>query len=120
MGDGQRAAVLSASTPWRHIVRRQMPSCRPAPTVCVGTCCTARSCLALRSPTRSYSKEYGHGPKITTDWQDHYRLANAIGYCEAVGRVYAGLITALTTQEVPALQAGAFWPANHLENAVIA
>jgi hypothetical protein len=90
MGDGQRAAVLSASTPWRHIVRRQMPSCRPAPTVCVGTCCTARSCLALRSPTRSYSKEYGHGPKITTDWQDHYRLANAIGFANpaSVVRLY--------------------------------
>jgi hypothetical protein len=25
------------------------------------------------------SKEYDHGPKITTDWQDHYRMANAIG-----------------------------------------
>ena len=23
----------------------------------------------------------------TSDWQDHYQLANAIGYCEAVGRV---------------------------------
>jgi hypothetical protein len=33
------------------------------------------------------SKDYGHGPKITGDWQDHHRLANAIGYCEAMGRV---------------------------------
>ena len=32
------------------------------------------------------SKEYGHRAKITSDWQDHDGLANAIGYCEAVGR----------------------------------
>ena len=53
MRDGQTCGCafgLNAVSIARHIVRKQMPSCRPAPTVCAGKCCTARSCLALRSP----------------------------------------------------------------------
>jgi hypothetical protein len=56
MRDGQTcgcASGLNAVSIARHIVRKQMPSCRPAPTVCAGKCCTARWCLALRSPTCS-------------------------------------------------------------------
>jgi len=120
---GKRAAVRTASTPCQlrvtsfasksHLVDRH-----PLDVPAIAAPHVRASHYGLR--LAHCSKQYDHGPKIATDWQDHYRLANAIGYCEAVGRVYAGLITALTTQEVPALQAGAFWPANHLENAVIA
>ena len=56
MRDGQTCGCafgLNAVSIARHIVRKQKPSCRPAPTVCAGKCCTARSCLALRSPTCS-------------------------------------------------------------------
>jgi len=45
---------LNAVSIARHIVHKQKPSCRPAPTVCAGKCCTARWCFALRSPTRSW------------------------------------------------------------------
>src|SRR6185295_4332227 len=66
---------LNAVSIARHIVRKQKPSCRPAPTVCAGKCCTARSCLALRSPTCSLQRT------IRPRTQDHhYRLANAIGW----------------------------------------
>ena len=64
MRDGQTcgcASGLNAVSIARHIVRKQMPSCRPAPTVCAGKCCTARWCLALRSPTCSYSEHYSPG-----------------------------------------------------------
>ena len=112
---GKRAAVRTASTPCQlrvtsfasksHLVDRH-----PLDVPAIAAPHVRASHYGLR--LAHCSKQYDHGPKIATDWQDHYRLANAIGYCEAVGRVYAGLITALTTQEVPALQAGAFWPAN--------
>jgi hypothetical protein len=66
---------LNAVSIARHIVRKQKPSCRPAPTVCAGKCCTARSCLALRSPTCSLQRT------IRPRTQDHHnRLANAIGW----------------------------------------
>ena len=86
----KRAAVRSASAPCQLRVTSfaskfclldRHPlyvSARAAPHVCA----------SHYGPRLAHdSKEYGHGPKITSDWQDHYGLANAIGYCEAVGRV---------------------------------
>src|SRR6185312_11660260 len=58
-----RAGAVSIA---RHIVRKQKPSSRLAPTVCVGTRCTARSCIALRSRTPPWQQRIDHGPKITT------------------------------------------------------
>ena len=70
---GKRAACafgLNAVSIARHIVRKQKPSCRPAPTVCAGKCRTARSCLALRSPTCSLQRTIRPGTQ-----DHHYRLA---------------------------------------------
>ena len=54
----------------RHIVRKQKPSSQLAPTVCVGTRCTARSCIALRSRTPPWQQ------RIRPRSQDHYGLAH--------------------------------------------
>jgi hypothetical protein len=62
-----RAGAVSIA---RHIVRKQKPSSRLAPTVCVGTRCTARSCIALRSRTPPWQQ------RIRPRSQDHYRLAH--------------------------------------------
>ena len=54
----------------RHIVRKQKPSSQLAPTVCVGTRCTARSCIALRSRTPPWQQ------RIRPRSQDPYGLAH--------------------------------------------
>src|SRR6478752_3709656 len=60
--------LISTAVPTEHhIVRKQKPSCQRAPTECVGTRCTARSCLALQCRTPPWQQTVW--PAI----QDHYR-----------------------------------------------
>jgi hypothetical protein len=66
-----RSLSLNAASVVRHIVRRKKTSCRLAPTVCVGTRCTARSCLALQFRTPPWQH------RVRPWTQDHWRLANA-------------------------------------------
>ncbi len=124
---GKRAACafgLNAVSIARHIVRKQKPSCRPAPTVCAGKCCTARSCLALRSPTCSLQRT------IRPRTQDHHRrLARSLTIGKR-DRLLRGSATGVGCPDVdsplrlrgsdhrlnnlggPGRQAGAFWPSS--------